>query len=165
MRRLAVLCAILLCLAGCGDDDDEDPSRSVTVNPNSTVTITGDVYSFDPGRVVVRGAGPLTIRLRNAGDLAHNLRLQRNGEDVGGTPTFEATSNVLRSYARSDARVFECPCPECGHQHEITWADIHWPEGGPDRAHYVCPECGSVIEERHKAAMVANGRWRATAPR
>jgi uncharacterized cupredoxin-like copper-binding protein len=88
MRRLAVPCALLLCLAGCGDDDEEDPSRSVTVNPNSTVTVTGDEYSFDPGRVVVRGAGPLTIRLRNAGDLAHNLRLERNGEDVGGTPTF-----------------------------------------------------------------------------
>src|ERR687896_253164 len=35
MRRLAVPCAILLCLAGCGDDDDEEPVRSVTVNPNS----------------------------------------------------------------------------------------------------------------------------------
>jgi plastocyanin len=88
MRRLAVPCAILLCLAGCGGDDEEDPSRSVTVNPNSTVRVTGDEYSFDPDRVVVRGAGPLTIRLRNAGDLAHNLRLRRSGEDVGGTPTF-----------------------------------------------------------------------------
>ena len=88
MRRLAVPCAILLCLTGCGGDDDEEPSRSVTVNPNSTVRVTGDEYSFGPDRVVVRGAGPLTIRLRNAGDLAHNLRLRRNGEDVGGTPTF-----------------------------------------------------------------------------
>jgi plastocyanin len=88
MRRLAVPCAILLCLAGCGGDDDEEPVRSVTVNPNSTLRVTGDEYSFDPGRVVVRGAGPLTIRLRNAGELAHNLRVQRDGEGIGGTPTF-----------------------------------------------------------------------------
>src|SRR5690606_6350956 len=70
----------------------------------------------------------------------------------------------LRSYARSDQRVYEVACPECGHWHEITWADIQWPEGEPQRAHYVCPECGCVVEERHKAAMVEGGRWRATAP-
>jgi plastocyanin len=90
MRRLAVPCAILACLAGCGGDDEEERVRSVTVNPNSTLRVTGDEYSFDPGRVVVRGAGPLTIRLRNAGELAHNLRILREGEDIGGTPTFGA---------------------------------------------------------------------------
>ena len=88
MRRLAVPCAILLCLAGCGGDDGEEPARSVTVNPNSTLRVSADEYSFDPGRVVVRGAGPLTIRLRNAGALAHNLRVEQDGEDLGGTPTF-----------------------------------------------------------------------------
>jgi plastocyanin len=88
MRRLAAPFAVLLCLAGCGGGDDEEPARSVTINPNTTLRVTGDEYSFDPERVVVRGAGPLTIRLRNAGELAHNLRLTRDGEDVGGTPTF-----------------------------------------------------------------------------
>jgi plastocyanin len=88
MRRLAVPCAILTFLAGCGDDDDEQRASSVTINPNSTLTVTGDEYSFDPGRVTVRGAGPLTIRLRNDGELAHNLRIERDGEDIGGTPTF-----------------------------------------------------------------------------
>jgi plastocyanin len=87
MRRLAVPCAIVLGLAGCGGDEDE-PARSVTVNPNSTLAVAADEYSFDPGRVVVRGAGPLTIRLRNQGELAHNLRIERGGEDIGGTPTF-----------------------------------------------------------------------------
>jgi plastocyanin len=58
------------------------------VNPNSTLRVTADEYSFDPGRVVVRGAGPLTLRLRNVGELAHNLRVERDGEDIGGTPTF-----------------------------------------------------------------------------
>jgi plastocyanin len=88
MRRLAVPCAILLCLAGCGGDDDDEPARSVTVNPNSTLRVVADEYSFDPGEIVVRGAGPLTIRLRNDGELAHNLRVERSGEDIGGTPTF-----------------------------------------------------------------------------
>src|SRR5688500_2112706 len=92
MRRLAAPCAILVLLAGCGGDDDEEQSRSVTVNPNSTLRVTGKEYTFDPGRVIVRGAGPLTIRLRNAGSRAHNLRLMRVGEEIGGTPVLPAGS-------------------------------------------------------------------------
>lgn len=83
---------------------------------------------------------------------------------VGSTPVFEATSHVLRSYAASDRRVYEVPCPHCGHFHEISWADIQWPEGEPEKAAYFCPGCGSEVAERHKPEMVANGRWRATAP-
>jgi plastocyanin len=60
----------------------------VSVKPNSTLQVTGREYSFDPARVEVSGAGPLTIRLRNAGSLAHNLKLTRNGKTIGGTPTF-----------------------------------------------------------------------------
>lgn len=83
---------------------------------------------------------------------------------IGSTPIFEETSVVLRSYAQSDARVHEVPCPECGGFHEIKWKDIAWPEGAPPQAYWCCPSCGSVIEERHKPAMVEAGRWRATAP-
>jgi plastocyanin len=60
----------------------------VSVKPNSTLRVTAKEYSFDPPRVEVSGAGPLTIRLRNAGSLAHNLKLTRSGEKIGGTPTF-----------------------------------------------------------------------------
>jgi plastocyanin len=88
VRRLALLCAVFLCLAGCGGDDDDEATRSVTVNPNSTLQVTATEYSFDPNRVVVRGAGPLTIRLENVGTLAHDLHLRRGDEDIGGTPVF-----------------------------------------------------------------------------
>ena len=37
--------------------------------------VKGDEYTFDPGRIVVTGAGPLRIRLDNTGNLAHNLVL------------------------------------------------------------------------------------------
>jgi plastocyanin len=90
MRLLAVPCALIVALGGCGGDDDEGQPRAVTVKPNSTLRVTAEDYSFDPGRVVVHGAGRLTIRLRNRGSLAHNLRLRRGEEEVGGTPTFGA---------------------------------------------------------------------------
>ncbi|MEX6507448.1 phage terminase large subunit family protein [Jiella sp. M17.18] len=83
---------------------------------------------------------------------------------IGSTPVDTDTSNVLRTYAQSDQRVFEVPCPDCGEFSEIRWKDIRWPEGKPAAAYYACPHCGSCVEERHKADMVAKGRWRATAP-
>ena len=89
MRRLALPLAVLLCLPGCGGDDDDSSTRSVTVNPNSTLRVTAKEYSFNPGKVVVRGAGPLTIKLSNDGSLAHDLHLRRGGEDIGGTPVFK----------------------------------------------------------------------------
>ena len=41
---------------------------------------------------------------------------------VGSTPLAEETSAVLRSYAASDMRVFEAPCPSCGGFTEILLA-------------------------------------------
>lgn len=89
MRRLAAACASLLLFAACGGDEGKHV-RSVTVKPNSTLRVTAKEYSFNPGAVEVSGAGPLTVELRNAGSLAHNLKLTRNGKTIGGTPTFAA---------------------------------------------------------------------------
>jgi plastocyanin len=88
MRRLAAPLAAVALMAGCGGDDDDGPGRTVTVDSTATVRITADEYSFDPERIVLERGGPLTIELRNDGDLAHNLRLRRGGREVGGTPTF-----------------------------------------------------------------------------
>jgi phage terminase large subunit GpA-like protein len=83
---------------------------------------------------------------------------------MGSTPTLEETSNVLRSYARSDQRVFEVPCPECGEFTEILWQHIEWEPDKPETAAFRCPDCGETISERFKVAMMAAGRWRATCP-
>ncbi|WAC26273.1 phage terminase large subunit family protein [Ancylobacter sp. SL191] len=83
---------------------------------------------------------------------------------LGSTPTDEDTSNVLRAYAASDQRIFEVPCPHCGHRFELLWQHIQWPKDWPEEAHAVCPAHGCVIDERDKPAMVAAGTWRTTAP-
>ena len=81
----------------------------------------------------------------------------------GSTPVFDF-GPVSRLYAESDQRVFEIPCPDCGGFSEVKWANITWPDGKPEEAAWACPCCGSVVAERHKAAAVAQGRWRATMP-
>lgn len=82
---------------------------------------------------------------------------------AGSTPVFDF-GPATRLYEKSDKRVFEVPCPGCGEFSEVKWADIRWTEGYPDSAYWVCPSHGCVVEERQKPAMVAAGRWRATAP-
>jgi plastocyanin len=87
LTRLALTLALCsLVAAGCGGDDDQ--GRTVTVPANTKVRVIGNEYSFDPSTIVLEGAGTLTLTLRNEGALAHNLKLFRAGEEVGGTPTF-----------------------------------------------------------------------------
>jgi phage terminase large subunit GpA-like protein len=83
---------------------------------------------------------------------------------LGSTPTIEETSNVLRSYRLSDQRIFEVPCPECEAFTEIQWGHIEWEPDKPETAAFRCPHCESLVSERHKPAMVAEGVWRITRP-
>lgn len=83
---------------------------------------------------------------------------------LGSTPVHEETSHVLRAWAQSDGRIFEVPCPDCGDYSEILWEAIRWPEGRPAEAGWCCPSCGTLVPERRKPDMVAQGRWRPTRP-
>jgi plastocyanin len=87
---LAFSAAALAALAaGCGSDDDE-PARTVTVGGGERLAVTAREYSYDPAAIVVTDGGQttLTVALRNDGSLAHDLRVERDGQDVGGTPIF-----------------------------------------------------------------------------
>jgi uncharacterized cupredoxin-like copper-binding protein len=79
---------MLVLAAGCGGDDHQASGRTVTVEAGGAVTVTAHEYAFDPNRVVVRGSGPVTIRLRNDGDLAHDIRVRQGGKEIGGTASF-----------------------------------------------------------------------------
>jgi plastocyanin len=89
LRRFALLLALFpLLVLGCGDEDE--PGRTVTAPANAKLRVVADEYSFDPSTIVLRGAGTLTVTLRNKGSLAHNLRVLRGDEEIGGTPTLPA---------------------------------------------------------------------------
>lgn len=98
------------------------------------------------------------------------------------TPTYRGHSKVEKLLLKSDRRRYFLTCPECGHADYLTWkgVDVYgderaghhwitWTPGKPETAAMACSKCGCVIEERHKAAMVAAAArepgfgWRPTA--
>jgi plastocyanin len=98
LTRFALpLAALALLVAGCGGDDQ--PGRTVTAPASGAVRVVAKEYSFDPSTIVVRGPGTLRVTLKNEGSLAHNLKLMKDGEELGGTPSFpggESRSARLR---------------------------------------------------------------------
>jgi plastocyanin len=89
LTRFALpLAALALLAAGCGGDDER--GRTVTAPESGAVRVAAKEYSFDPSTIVMRGAGILRVRLVNEGSLAHNLKLMKDGEELGGTPSFPA---------------------------------------------------------------------------
>ncbi|MDQ0512714.1 phage terminase large subunit family protein [Ancylobacter amanitiformis] len=81
------------------------------------------------------------------------------------TPTEAGVSRIEKAYAESDQRRYFVPCPHCGSYQPLAWRGITWPEGEPAKAFYVCQadDCGGVMEEADKTALLAKGEWRATA--
>lgn len=88
---------------------------------------------------------------------------------LGSTPMIAGTSRIEQLFRAGDQRYYLVPCPQCGHLDRLTFREekdgghwMQWPEGQPERAHFVCSRGGCVIEERDKRAMLAAGEWRAT---
>lgn len=79
------------------------------------------------------------------------------------TPQIKGTSRIEQLWEKSDQRRYHVPCPHCGHMQPLQWAGLHWSQDGSE-AWYTCQECGAQIDEHHKTAMIAAGRWVAEHP-
>jgi plastocyanin len=87
-RSALTLAALALLIAGCGGNDK--PGGTVTAPANGSVRVTAEEYSFDPSTIVLRGAGTMRLTLDNKGTLAHNIKVEKDGRVIGGTPAFSA---------------------------------------------------------------------------
>jgi plastocyanin len=87
-RFALTLAALVLLAAGCGGNDR--PGGTVTAPAGGSVRVTAKEYSFDPSTIVVQGAGTVRLTLDNKGTLAHNIKVEKDGQVIGGTPAFPA---------------------------------------------------------------------------
>lgn len=106
-----------------------------------------------------------------AGEEGSQLALGRGRTDwsprpisvCGSTPTIRGFSKIEDEYLESDQRRYFVPCPHCGHMQTLVWANLRWPKGEPEKAHYVCESCDHEIAHKQKFEMVEHGEWRPTA--
>lgn len=106
---------------------------------------------------------PLKLALQRTTNF-HNRKIM-----MVSTPTIKGASPIESWYLRSDQRLYYVPCPHCGHEHVLTWANVKWDkdEQGnalPLTARMVCPKCGEVVRGAYKPdmTMLTAGRWKAT---
>jgi phage terminase large subunit GpA-like protein len=59
----------------------------------------------------------------------------------------------------TDQNYYHVPCPHCGEKQKLVFEQLHWDEGKPETAQYVCIHCGSLIDERYKTEMFLQGEW------
>jgi plastocyanin len=89
--------AAALALAGCGGGHKkvgvgQKTKDTVTVGRNQPIAFGAREYAFEPKNVIVNAgtAQPTVVRfvLRNNGALAHDIHVEKDGSDLGGTPIF-----------------------------------------------------------------------------
>ena len=76
-------------------------------------------------------------------------------------------SKIDELFAMGTQEIYRVPCPHCNHHHELVLENFHYRRdeetGFMDRAWFVCPECGSEIEERYKSTIFLDAEEGGTA--
>lgn len=82
-------------------------------------------------------------------------------------------SKIHELYLLGTQSKYHVPCPHCDHLHELRRENFRYEFDAEtervSRAYFVCPECGGIIEEHHKAWMLLDAelggmaRWVDTA--
>ncbi len=83
------------------------------------------------------------------------------------TPQTRGTSRIEALWEKSDQRRYHVACPHCQEQQPLEWSGLRWGprlDGVVTGVAYVCRECGALIDEHHKTAMIAGGQWIAANP-
>jgi len=78
-----------------------------------------------------------------------------------GTGLLKGSCRTTAAFTAGTQEHWHVPCPHCGHKHPLEpenfVANID-PEQ-PEKSCFTCPACGGVIEEKHRAEIVAAGEW------
>jgi uncharacterized cupredoxin-like copper-binding protein len=125
LTLIALLCALAVPVAGCGDDDDSSDSGANTEESgggaasgggSETLRIAADpggALKFDKSSLSA-AAGKVTIVMDNPSDLPHAVEIEGNGVEVAGETVMKG--GVSRASAELTAGEYEFYCPVGNHQ-------------------------------------------------
>lgn len=80
------------------------------------------------------------------------------------TPTIKDCSAIEREFLQTDQNYFYVPCPHCGQMQVLEFQNLVYDKDNYQSAKIACIGCGTLIEERFKTQMMANGEWRPEHP-
>ena len=109
-----------------------------------------------------READPISLAIERTKTYIFNRKIF-----MASTPTLK-TGPIWKAKEEADAeKHYFVPCPHCSRYIELKFAQLKWPskDDVPDRAKradmttYLCQECGCIITDRDKGAMLRAGRW------
>jgi phage terminase large subunit GpA-like protein len=80
------------------------------------------------------------------------------------SPTTENLSRIDAAFEGSDKRFFHVPCYKCGTRQKLEWEYVHWEEGRPATAVYLCRVCGTAWDDQQRYEAIHNGIWIAEKP-
>lgn len=88
-----------------------------------------------------------------------------NRKIIGGsTPGIKGVSLIEAKYDGSDQRRWFVPCPHCGEEQTLKWAQVKFDPRDPDTARYGCEHCGVLWDDIERWAALLKGKWRASKP-
>jgi len=108
-------------------------------------------------------ADPISLATERTKTFRSNRKIYKTS-----TPTLR-TGQIWKAKEACDIeRHYFVPCPHCGEMIELKFKQIRWPdkEDGlsyqdrAEQAYYVCQECGSILTDADKPAMLQRGEWR-----
>lgn len=80
----------------------------------------------------------------------------------GSTPTERGISRIEELYEESDKRLYNVPCPFCGHPQPLEWSNFDFSDlGTVEDPVYLCRSCPKPITYGHHRWMMENGKWEA----
>jgi phage terminase large subunit GpA-like protein len=83
---------------------------------------------------------------------------------LASTPTIKGQSIIWDWFELSDQQYWFVPCAKCGAYQVLTWKQIVWPKGQPERCEMLCSVCAAALNDRQRLEMYYAGEWRPTAP-
>ena len=77
------------------------------------------------------------------------------------TPTIKGISRIEKYFAESSQNYFHVPCHECGHADKLHFSTetVYWPKGEPEKAVYICQECGAWWDDAKRYRNLKKGYW------
>lgn len=166
------------CLAGLFDAKSRDGSDSVLYKERrdgrGAIQISGANSPASLSQVTMRRQVQDDLakwEVNSAGDPESQADSRSRAHEFAkifkvSTPLVMPGCRITRNFEAGSQEYPYVPCPHCSHMQVLEWDNMlaNLDEAQPEKAHFTCLDCGTVIEEHHRPQMLAGLEWRARNP-